>query len=155
MRRQQLPAVAIILSFAFLPLTDRALAASGAEPPYASKRARQSRQRALFILICRGLPQAPGLQSYPQHRSCRSPSLAKPSSQALNSYAFAVATGTSSGWPIFAKQGRTIFGKRPSLNLAFRVGFMVGNFHRTIYGAILALVGIAQVVWSNTRQIRT
>ena len=38
------------------------------------------------------------------------------------------------------------------LNLAFRVGFMVGNFHWTIYGAILALVGIAHVVWSNTRQ---
>ena len=38
------------------------------------------------------------------------------------------------------------------LNLAFRVGFMVGNFHWTIYGAILALVGVAQVVWSNTRQ---
>ena len=38
------------------------------------------------------------------------------------------------------------------LNLAFRVGFMVGNFHWTIYGAILALVGIAQIVWSNTRQ---
>ena len=38
------------------------------------------------------------------------------------------------------------------LNLAFRVGFMVGNFHWTIYGAILALVGIAQVVWSNARQ---
>ena len=38
------------------------------------------------------------------------------------------------------------------LNLAFRVGFMVGDFHWTIYGAILALVGIAEVVWSNTRQ---
>jgi len=38
------------------------------------------------------------------------------------------------------------------LNLAFRVGFMVGDFHWTIYGAILALVGIAQVLWSNTRQ---
>jgi hypothetical protein len=38
------------------------------------------------------------------------------------------------------------------LNLAFRVGFMVGDFHWTIYGAILALVGLAQVVWSNTRQ---
>jgi len=38
------------------------------------------------------------------------------------------------------------------LNLAFHVGFMVGNFHWTIYGAILAPVGIAQVVWSNTRQ---
>ncbi len=38
------------------------------------------------------------------------------------------------------------------LNLAFRVGFMVGDFHWTIYGTILALVGIAQVLWSNTRQ---
>jgi hypothetical protein len=38
------------------------------------------------------------------------------------------------------------------LNLAFRVGFMVGNYHWTIYGAILAVVGVAQVVWSNTRQ---
>jgi hypothetical protein len=41
------------------------------------------------------------------------------------------------------------------LNLAFRVGFMVGNFHWTIYGAILAAVGIAQVIWSNSRQIRS
>jgi hypothetical protein len=40
------------------------------------------------------------------------------------------------------------------LNLAFRVGFMVGDFHWTIYGAILALAGVAQVVWSNTRQTR-
>jgi hypothetical protein len=38
------------------------------------------------------------------------------------------------------------------LNLAFRVGFMVGDYHWTIYGAMLALVGAAQVVWSNTRQ---
>jgi hypothetical protein len=38
------------------------------------------------------------------------------------------------------------------LNLAFRVGFMVGDFHWTIYGAILALVGIAQVIWSNARR---
>jgi hypothetical protein len=38
------------------------------------------------------------------------------------------------------------------LNLAFRVGFMVGDIHWTIYGTILALFGIAQVVWSNTRQ---
>ena len=37
------------------------------------------------------------------------------------------------------------------LNLAFRVGFMVGDPHWTIYGAILALVGVAQVYWSNTR----
>jgi hypothetical protein len=41
------------------------------------------------------------------------------------------------------------------LNLAFRVGFMFGDTHWTIYGAILAVVGVAQVVWSNTRQIRT
>jgi hypothetical protein len=40
------------------------------------------------------------------------------------------------------------------LNLAFRVGFMVGDYHWTIYGAILAVVGIAQVVWSNTRQVK-
>jgi hypothetical protein len=38
------------------------------------------------------------------------------------------------------------------LNLAFRVGFMVGNYHWTIYGTILALLGIAEIVWSNTRQ---
>jgi hypothetical protein len=38
------------------------------------------------------------------------------------------------------------------LNLAFRAGFMVGDFHWTIYGAILALVGVAQVIWTNTRQ---
>jgi hypothetical protein len=41
------------------------------------------------------------------------------------------------------------------LNLAFRVGFMVGDRHWTIYGALLAVVGIAQVVWSNTRQTRS
>jgi hypothetical protein len=40
------------------------------------------------------------------------------------------------------------------LNLAFRVGFMVGDKRWVIYGAILAVVGIAQVVWSNTRQSR-
>ncbi len=40
------------------------------------------------------------------------------------------------------------------LNLAFRVGFMVGDMHWTVYGAILALLGIAQMVWSNTRQSR-
>jgi hypothetical protein len=37
------------------------------------------------------------------------------------------------------------------LNLAFRVGFMVGDRHWTVYGAILALLGIAQVYWSNSR----
>jgi hypothetical protein len=38
------------------------------------------------------------------------------------------------------------------LDLAFRVGFMVGDVRWTYYGAILAIVGIAQVVWSNLRQ---
>jgi hypothetical protein len=33
-------------------------------------------------------------------------------------------------------------------------GFMVNDIHWTYYGAILALVGIAQIVWSNTRQRR-
>ncbi len=41
------------------------------------------------------------------------------------------------------------------LNLAFRVGFMVGDPHWAIYGTIVALVGVAQVLWSNTRQVRT
>jgi hypothetical protein len=38
------------------------------------------------------------------------------------------------------------------LNLAFRVGFMVGDPHWTAYGALLAVVGVCQVVWSVTRQ---
>ncbi|MBW8784114.1 MAG: hypothetical protein JF593_05675 [Novosphingobium sp.] len=37
------------------------------------------------------------------------------------------------------------------LNLAFRVGFMVGDKHWVVYGAILALVGLCEIVWSNTR----
>jgi hypothetical protein len=40
------------------------------------------------------------------------------------------------------------------LNIAFRRGFMVGDPHWTLYGAILALVGVGQVVWSNTRQAK-
>ena len=40
-------------------------------------------------------------------------------------------------------------------NLAFRKGFMVGDYHWTIYGTILAVVGIAQIVWSNTRQVKS
>ncbi len=40
------------------------------------------------------------------------------------------------------------------LNLAFRVGFMVGDPKWTVYGAIMAIVGVAQVIWSNTRQSR-
>ena len=31
-------------------------------------------------------------------------------------------------------------------------GFMVGDPSWTLYGAILALLGIGQIVWSNTRQ---
>lgn len=38
------------------------------------------------------------------------------------------------------------------LNLAFRVGFMVGQRRWVLFGAILALVGAAQIVWSNMRQ---
>jgi hypothetical protein len=38
------------------------------------------------------------------------------------------------------------------LNLAFRVGFMVGQPKWTVYGALLFLAGVGQVVWSNTRQ---
>jgi hypothetical protein len=38
------------------------------------------------------------------------------------------------------------------LNLAFRVGFMVGDRHWVLYGVIIALLGIGQVIWSNTRQ---
>ena len=37
-------------------------------------------------------------------------------------------------------------------NLAFRQGFMVGDRHWAVYGALLALLGIGQVVWSNTRR---
>jgi hypothetical protein len=40
------------------------------------------------------------------------------------------------------------------LNLAFRVGFMVDDPRWTLYGAILALFGIGQVIWSNTRQVK-
>jgi hypothetical protein len=40
------------------------------------------------------------------------------------------------------------------LNVAFRVGFMVGDRHWVVYGALLALVGIAQMIWTNSRQPR-
>jgi hypothetical protein len=36
-------------------------------------------------------------------------------------------------------------------DLAFRVGFMVGHRQWVLYGLILALVGVCQIVWSNTR----
>ncbi len=38
------------------------------------------------------------------------------------------------------------------LNLAFRVGFMVGDKQWCLWGALLALVGVAQIVWSNSRE---
>jgi hypothetical protein len=38
------------------------------------------------------------------------------------------------------------------LNLAFRVGFMVGQPKWTVFGTLLTLVGIGQVIWSNRRQ---
>jgi hypothetical protein len=38
------------------------------------------------------------------------------------------------------------------LNLAFKVGFMVGDPHWVAYGAVAIVVGLAQVVWSNTRR---
>jgi hypothetical protein len=41
------------------------------------------------------------------------------------------------------------------LNLAFRVGFMVGDKRWVVYGGILALLGIAQVMWTNTRQVKS
>jgi hypothetical protein len=31
-------------------------------------------------------------------------------------------------------------------------GFMVNDIHWTYYGAILAVVGIAEIVWANTRR---
>ncbi|HTV76834.1 MAG TPA: hypothetical protein VMF03_01145 [Steroidobacteraceae bacterium] len=40
------------------------------------------------------------------------------------------------------------------LNLAFRVGFMVGDRHWVVYGALLALVGSAQVLWTHMRPAR-
>ena len=37
------------------------------------------------------------------------------------------------------------------LNLAFRVGFMVGDKQWVAWGALLASAGLGQIVWSNTR----
>lgn len=37
-------------------------------------------------------------------------------------------------------------------NLAFRVGFMVGDKKWALYGAILAVIGVFQIIWSNTRE---
>ena len=39
------------------------------------------------------------------------------------------------------------------LNIAFLEGsFMAGDPQWAVWGAILALVGLGQVIWSNTRQ---
>ena len=37
------------------------------------------------------------------------------------------------------------------LNVAFLDSFMAGDPQWAVWGAILALLGVAQVVWSNTR----
>ena len=37
-------------------------------------------------------------------------------------------------------------------NIAFLNSFMAGDKKWALYGAILALLGIAQIVWSNTRK---
>ena len=33
-------------------------------------------------------------------------------------------------------------------------GFMVSDWHWTLYGVILVLFGVGQVIWSNTRQVK-
>lgn len=38
------------------------------------------------------------------------------------------------------------------LGIAFQVGFMAGDITWALYGALTAIVGAAQVVWTNTRQ---
>ena len=38
------------------------------------------------------------------------------------------------------------------LNIAFLESFMANDKRWALYGAILAAVGVCQVVWSNTRQ---
>lgn len=40
------------------------------------------------------------------------------------------------------------------LNVAFLDSFMAGDPQWAIYGAILSLLGVGQVVWSNMRQHR-
>jgi len=48
---------------------------------------------------------------------------------------------------IWAMQG---LGVGPS---AIMQGFMVNDIHWTYYGVILVIVGVAEIIWSNTRQI--
>ncbi|MBS0469789.1 MAG: hypothetical protein JSR60_01870 [Proteobacteria bacterium] len=38
------------------------------------------------------------------------------------------------------------------LGIAFLQSFMANQMQWAVYGAILALVGLAQLIWSNTRQ---
>lgn len=38
------------------------------------------------------------------------------------------------------------------LNVAFLDSFMAGDPQWALWGALLALLGLAQIVWSNTRQ---
>lgn len=38
------------------------------------------------------------------------------------------------------------------LNIAFLDSFMAGDPQWAVWGAILALLGVGQVVWSNTRK---
>lgn len=37
------------------------------------------------------------------------------------------------------------------LHIAFLVGFMVGRWEWVLFGAILALLGLSQIVWTHTR----
>lgn len=39
-----------------------------------------------------------------------------------------------------------------AFNLAFRVGAMVGDKQWAVYGAILAVIGVCQMIWTNTRE---
>ncbi len=38
------------------------------------------------------------------------------------------------------------------LNIAFKVGFMVGDKQWVAWGALAVVIGLSQIVWSNTRQ---
>lgn len=38
------------------------------------------------------------------------------------------------------------------LNIAFKVGFMVGDKQWVAWGALAVAIGVSQIVWSNTRQ---
>jgi hypothetical protein len=40
------------------------------------------------------------------------------------------------------------------LNIYFRVGFMVGDKRWVAWGVLAILVGVGQMVWSNTRPSR-